>query len=237
MPTLLELRNLAIGYDRHAVLTGINLQLDHGTFAGLLGANGSGKTTLLKTLAGILPPLQGDILYHTPDQSRPALGYVPQRESLDPLFLFNAHEVVLMGACGRVPPARFPSRHEKARATECLARTGTAELARHRFSQLSGGQKQRVLIARALMTHPSFLLLDEPTTGLDPAAAAAVLDLLAELHASRQLSILMVNHDVQTVRRHVRDVLWIHEGSLLHGTPQTLLAREKVDELLNLQLP
>lgn len=234
---LVTLKNLTVGHGHRAVLENVDLELEAGAFAGLLGANGSGKSTLLKTIAGILPAQRGEVQVHRPDGGRPVLGYVPQRESLDPLFLFTAHEVALLGACARVGPGRFHPAAEKTRALECLERTGAADLARRLFSELSGGQKQRVLIARALMTAPDLLLLDEPTTGLDPAATASILDLLESLHTAGQLTILMVNHDLQAVRRHVREVFWIHRGRILHGTPDTLLSRERLDELLDLELP
>lgn len=237
MPVLAEFRDTTVGYPHTPVLRGVNLTLEEGAFVGLLGANGSGKTTLLKTLAGILPPISGQLLFHTPTRKPPTIGYVPQRETLDPLFLFSAFEVVLMGACGRVPPGqRYPA-SEKHQATLCLQQTESVDLAHQRFSELSGGQKQRVLIARALMTEPRLLLLDEPTTGLDPGACAATLDLLAQLHNRGQRTILMVNHDLHAVRRHVQQVFWVHEGQVLHGTPDSLLTREKLDALLGLHLP
>jgi len=227
----------AVGHTGRVVLDRLQLDLPRGSFHALLGANGSGKTTLLKTLAGILPPLAGTLRRQLPDLSEPVLGYVPQRESLDPVFLFNSYEVVLMGACGRVGPGRFYPVREKEWAHECLRRVDADDLARRRFSTLSGGQKQRVLIARALVTRPHLLLLDEPTTGLDPSASQALMDLLQALHQNQQLTVLMVSHDLQAVRRHIKDLLWIHEGRLLQGTCETLLEPTHVNELLHLQLP
>jgi ABC-type Mn2+/Zn2+ transport system ATPase subunit len=136
-----------------------------------------------------------------------------------------------------VRPGLFYPAREKAEAHGCLERTDAASLAHRRFSELSGGQKQRVLIARALMTQPDLLLLDEPTTGLDTSATAAILDLLEDLHTAQKLTILMVNHDLLAVRRHVREVFWIHKGQLLHGTPETMLSRESLGQLLDLELP
>jgi ABC-type Mn2+/Zn2+ transport system ATPase subunit len=237
VPPIVELRDVAVGYGRSVVLEQINLQLPWGAFTALLGANGSGKTTLLKTLAGILPPLHGSIARRRPQGGRPLLGYVPQRENLDPNFLFNSFEVAVMGACGRVRPGRFYPASERSWTLQCLERTGAGDLARERFSELSGGQKQRVLIARALVTRADLLLLDEPTTGLDLAAAQSVLELLSALHRTEDLTILMVSHDLQALRRHAQDVFWVHEGSVLQGRAEELLRHERVEELLHLQLP
>ncbi len=229
---ILELRGVAVGYNRHAVLRDIDLQIPRGSFTGLLGANGSGKTTLLKTVAGILPPLSGQRSFHPPA----TLGYVPQRDQLDSVFIFSAFEVALMGVCGRVGPGRRIPRSEREHVRECLRQTGSEDFARQRFSDLSGGQKQRVLIARALAARADLLLLDEPTAGVDAAATQAIMDLLAGLHREKQITILMVNHDLAAMRRAVNRVIWVHHGKLLQGPVEELLRRDKIEELLELQL-
>lgn len=229
---LLKLEGVSVGYGRHAVLSNLDLVLDRGAFTGLVGANGSGKSTLLRTILGVLPALSGRIEYVPRDGRPPVLGFVPQRESLDPAFLVSCEEVVLMGACGRVGPGRFFPRSEKDWAAQCLREVEAADLARRRFSELSGGQKQRVLIARALATKPDLLLLDEPTTGIDVATTHSILELLRRLHAEQGLSILMVNHDLPAMRRYVNDVIWIHNERLVRGPVTELLKREKVEEML-----
>lgn len=233
---LIKLNNVAVGYDRHVILRGINVELQRGTFTGLLGANGTGKSTLLKTVVGIIPPVEGTVELAQMDGKPAVIGYVPQREALDPIFLLSAFEVVLMGCCGRVRPGRRLGHAEKEWAHDCLRRAGADEFARQRFSQLSGGQKQRVLIARALATRPDMLLLDEPTAGIDTAATLAIMDLLRQVHQQQRLTILMVNHDLPVVRKYVEQVVWLHEGQVLQGSVQELLSREKVEELLNLEL-
>jgi len=231
---LLTLDNLTVGYDGAAVLSGLNLTLGRGTFAGLLGANGSGKSTLIKTILGIIPPLQGKLRFG--GNGTPAVGYVPQREAYDSIYLVSSLEVVLMGAVGRVSPGRRFGSREKEFALQCLEQTGARSLARKRFSHLSGGQKQRVLIARALMTRPDLLVLDEPTAGIDAAAAGAIMQLLETLNRDQGLSVLMVNHDLTAVRKHVREVIWLHQGRVLHGPVAELLSPQKVEEILSLEI-
>jgi len=229
--SILELRGVAVGYDRHAVLSGLDFSITRGSFTGLLGANGSGKTTLLKTIAGIQRPLTGEIVFHPPA----ALGYVPQRDQLDSVFIFTAFEVALMGVCGRVGPGRRIGSAERDEVHECLRRTGSDGLAKRLFSELSGGQKQRVLIARALAAQADFLLLDEPTAGIDAAATRSIMELLTALYREQRLTILMVNHDLAAMRNTVSEVLWLHEGVLLRGPVGELLRREKIEELLKIQ--
>lgn len=235
--SLIALENLTIGYDGHPpVLSGVNIEIESGSFTGLLGANGSGKSTLIKTILGIIPPLAGRVQFGSGAGPSPVMGYVPQREALDPIYLLSSLEVVLMGACGRVGPGRLLNKAERQWAQHCLEVTGVANLGGKRFSQLSGGQKQRVLIARALTAKPDFLFLDEPTAGIDAAATQAIMDLLAHLHQQQKLSILMVNHDLAVVRKAVRQVIWLHQGAVLHGPVDSLLSREKIEEIMDLEL-
>jgi manganese/zinc/iron transport system ATP- binding protein len=226
-----ELRGVAVGYDRHAVLSGIDLQVPRGSFIGLLGTNGSGKTTLLKTLAGILPPVSGEVVLHSPA----VLGYVPQRDQLDSVYIFSAFEVALMGVCGRIGAGRPIPGAERERVHECLRQTGADGFVRQRFAELSGGQKQRVLIARALAAQADFLLLDEPTAGIDAAATQAIMELLVRLHRERGITILMVNHDLSVVRSTAQHIIWIQDGKLVEGSVTDLLRREKIEEILHLQ--
>jgi ABC-type Mn2+/Zn2+ transport system ATPase subunit len=233
---LLRLEEVTVGYGAHPVLSGLNLRLPRGSFTGLLGTNGSGKSTLIKTILGIIPPLAGRLLFDPAAGRLPALGYVPQRESLDPIFLLSCFEVVLMGACARIKPGRFINRTERERAHRCLQEAGMDHVSRKRFSELSGGQRQRVLIARALATQPDFLLLDEPTAGVDVAATQAIMEILRHLHEEHHLTILMVNHDLHTVRASAQEVIWLHHGKVWHGPVATMLSREKIEDIMELEL-
>jgi len=233
---LLTLDHVAVGYGRQVVLPDVTLSLRRGSFTGLLGANGSGKSTLIKTILGILPPLSGRLQFASAGGRPHVLGYTPQRDSLDPIFLLSSFEVVLMGTCGRVRPGRRISHAEKEWAHQCLRETGADHLSRKLFSELSGGQKQRVLIARALVTKPDFLLLDEPTAGIDAAARQAIMDVLKGIHEQQQLTILMASHDLPIVRAYAQRVIWLHQGSVLQGSVSELLTAEKIEEILDLEM-
>jgi ABC-type Mn2+/Zn2+ transport system ATPase subunit len=233
---ILTLEHVAVGYDRHIVLPDVNLKFPRGSFTGLLGANGSGKSTLIKTILGIIPSLAGNVCFATADGRPHVLGYTPQRDSLDPIYLLSSFEVVLMGTCGRVRPGARINHAEKEWARQCLKETEADHLSRKLYSQLSGGQKQRVLIARALAAKPDFLLLDEPTSGIDAAARQAIMELLRRIHQQQRLTIVMASHDLPIVRTYVQNVIWLHQGHVLQGPVSELLTPEKIEEILDLEM-
>jgi ABC-type Mn2+/Zn2+ transport system ATPase subunit len=233
---LVRLDGVSIGYGQKVVLADLKLDLPHGSFTALLGPNGSGKSTLVKTLAGLQPPLNGQMRVATLSGARAVVGYVPQREQLDPLFLFSGFEVALMGAFGRVLPGRPLPASEREEVRHCLRLTGADRFAHQSYSQLSGGQKQRVLIARALAMKPNLLLLDEPTAGIDLATVHAIMDVLARLNHEQNQTILWVSHDLPTVREYAREVIWLHHGRVLQGPVQELTTPAKIAELLGLSL-
>jgi ABC-type Mn2+/Zn2+ transport system ATPase subunit len=234
--TILNVKDVAVGYGRRIVLPEVNFSLRRGVFNGLLGANGSGKSTLIKTILGIIPPLDGRVEFRPIDGHPVVLGYVPQRDTLDSIYLLSSFEVVLMGTCGRVRAGRRVRSAEKQWAHQCLSETGADFLSRKLFSELSGGQKQRVLIARALATKPDFLLLDEPTSGIDAAARQAIMEVMQRIHSQQRLTIMMASHDLPMVRNFVQEVIWLHNGELRQGPVAELLTKEKIEEYLDLQM-
>jgi ABC-type Mn2+/Zn2+ transport system ATPase subunit len=225
MDELLRLEGAAFGYGARTVVSGVDLAVRAGDFTGIVGPNGSGKTTLFRGLLGLLPPQRGRVV-----RAGVAVGYVPQRESLDAIFPLSVREVVEMGAYGRLRGLRRLGRIEKALAGELLERVELREHERAPFASLSGGQRQRVLIARALMVRPALLLLDEPTSGIDRSAEAVIQKLLRALNAEG-VAILLVSHQLGLVREEARRVLWVADGRVRAGAPRELLAPERLDRL------
>lgn len=218
----ITLRDVAIGYNGHAILSHINLSFKKGEFAVLFGPNGCGKTTLFKTILKIIPPLHGTIIYG--DGEYPEFGYVPQRQSLDEIYPFTVSEVVLMGTFGRMKPFYPTSRQNRAWVEHCLRDVGMLELKKHPFSELSGGQKQRVLIARALATRPNILLLDEPISGVDIATQRKIMELIFELHKKHKLTIVMVTHEIHSIPKWIDKIIWIRDKKIVVGDSVEILS-------------
>jgi ABC-type Mn2+/Zn2+ transport system ATPase subunit len=224
---LVALDDVALGYDGRPVLEHVSFDIEPGEFVALLGPNGAGKTTLFRGMLGLIPVLSGRITYGF-DRSLEPPGYVPQKETLDPIFPLTVAEVVVMGTYARLAPLRPVGRRGRALATTCLDRVGLAHLAGHAFWTLSGGQRQRVLIARALAAEPTLLLLDEPTAGIDAGAEAGIMDLISRLNRERGLTVILVSHHLRAVRSLVGTVIWVEDGIVTRGSTAELLAPERL---------
>ena len=211
---LIELRDVSLGYDSQPVIAGVSFAIERGEFLALLGPNGAGKTTLLRGILGLIPVLAGRIVDGFDRTVNPP-GYVPQRDTLDPIFPLSALEVVLMGTYAKLPPLWPVGRKLRRLAAQCLDQVGLAAVAGRPFWALSGGQKQRVLIARALAAEPQVMLLDEPTAGVDHDAEAAITELIAQLHREQHLTVVLVTHHPGRIRSVLQSVVWVDDGQAI----------------------
>jgi ABC-type Mn2+/Zn2+ transport system ATPase subunit len=227
---VLALHDVSLGYDGRPVLQHLTFEVEEGEFLALLGPNGAGKTTLLRGILGLMPVISGRI-EHGFDRKVSPPGYVPQRDALDPIFPLTASEVVLMGTYARLGPLRPVGRAQRRVAAAALEQGGLTAIADSPFWALSGGQKQRVLIARALAAEPRVLLLDEPTAGVDPGAAAAIMDEISRLNRDQGLTVVLVTHQLRQARPLVRSVIWVDDGTAVKGPTETMLAPERVAEV------
>ena len=193
---LVRLERAVIGY-RTPLLPPLDLSVRSGTTLGVLGPNGAGKTALLKSMLGLLPLLGGRLVF--PTGRSPRIGYVPQRDRLDQSWPLSVLDVVLMGRTSLLGPLRRFDAADRKRACEALEEIGVGELAQRPLYALSGGQHQRVLIARAIAAEPELLVLDEPTSAMDPAAERVLLDLVERLKRAHNLSVVLVTHQLTAV--------------------------------------
>lgn len=214
----IEAAGLYFSYDGIPVLENVNFTVQALDFVGVVGPNGGGKTTLLKLLLGLLKPDRGSVRVFgkSPEQVRHRIGYVPQYFLYDPNFPVLVRDVALMGRLGdglHIGPFR---RDDREAARKALDEVGMAELESRPFNNLSGGQRQRVLIARALVSDPNLLLLDEPTANIDVAVENELSRLLSEFN--KRMTILMVTHDVSFVAEAVEKVICVNRSVAQHPT-------------------
>jgi zinc transport system ATP-binding protein len=222
-----ELEDVDFAYGATPVLERIDFTVEPGDFLGIIGPNGSGKTTLLRIVLGLLPPTRGAVRLfgHAPSAFRQwgRLGYVPQKATLDPALPVTVREVV---ATGLLPSLGLFARigaAERQRIGEVLAQVGMEAHAAARIGALSPGQQQRVLIARALVSKPDLVILDEPTGGVDPEAQTSFYALLHHLHREREVTLILVSHDIGVVAKEVTKLACLNRRLIFHGRPGDFL--------------
>ncbi len=205
--------DISFFYEDTPILQNVQLEVKEGEFIGIIGPNGGGKTTLLKLLMGFLTPQSGSIRLFglPPEKARLFLGYVPQAHRFDKEFPITTEELVLTGALSKLPSIRKVPTEIKEKARSLMHQLGLDLHQEKAFGSLSGGLAQRALLARALLSEPELLLLDEPTANIDPPSAALIFDFLQEM--KRKKTILLVTHDLKTVIERVDRILCI-EGSV-----------------------
>ncbi|OAG28636.1 metal ABC transporter ATP-binding protein [Thermodesulfatator autotrophicus] len=237
MDVLVEIRHLFFWYGQRLVLEDINFDIKRGDFLAILGPNGSGKTTLLKCILGLLKPQKGEIkLFGVPVEEfseKWRLGYVPQRAIalVDPVFPLSVEEVVGFGLLPKKKFPRFLARADKDAILKALKQVEMENYLHQRISKLSGGQQQRVFIARALVSRPEILILDEPTTGIDAATQERFYDLLAEFN-QKGLTIVIVTHDIGIVNKHVKQVACLNRRLVYHGTHEEFCSSPRLQQII-----
>ncbi|GAE86191.1 zinc ABC transporter [Bacteroides reticulotermitis JCM 10512] len=221
MKPLIEIRDLSAGYEGRQVLRDVNLTVYERDFLGVIGPNGGGKTTLIKCILGLLKPTGGKITFHMSDgtqttnsNDRPTLGYLPQYNTIDRKFPISVEEVILSGlSVQQKLYARFThEQREKGRAI--IERMGLEGLEKRAIGQLSGGQLQRALLGRAIISDPSVVILDEPSTYIDKRFEARLYELLAEIN--NDCAIILVSHDIGTVLQQVKSIACVNESLDYH---------------------
>jgi iron complex transport system ATP-binding protein len=215
------------------VIHGVSLRLERGSMGALIGPNGCGKSTMIRLLAGILKPLEGEVLLEeSPIDSLDAhlrtrkLAYVPQ--TMSRAFPFTALEVVLTGRSPHLPRFTFEGQRDVAKAIEALETAGVAHLASRRITELSAGERQIVSFARALAQEPACLLLDEPAASLDLKHRATLVRTLRRLRQTRGLTVLMVTHDLSFIEPGFDVVFGMRDGAMIAAGPPPDALRESV---------
>ncbi len=235
---LVEINRLSCGYEKQSVLQGVNLQIMRGDFVGLLGPSGSGKTTLLRALLGAVDVYEGEVLVDgvRASERRPRIGYVPQLETIDWNFPVTVREVVMMGRTMENPFFPWFRREEKELADHMMRQLGILHLAGRHIRELSGGQQQRAFLARALVSSPSLLLLDEPTSGVDVKTRDDVMHLLHDLN-HEGVTIVITTHEINAVAVHLPRLVCLSGRVLAEGTPYEVITTEVLRQTYGAEMP
>ena len=221
---LILCRDVSLGYEGQPLRQHLDLTVREGDYLCVVGENGSGKSTLMKGLLGLLAPLSGEIR-RAPELKAGAIGYLPQQTQAQRDFPATVYEVVLSGYLNQKGFRFFYTAAQKSGALMNMGKLGILELRDKCYRELSGGQQQRVLLARALCAASRLLILDEPITGLDPAAAQDLYKTLAYLNEKEGMAVVMVTHDLRSALRSAKTVLHIgRRGDVFSGTVADYLA-------------
>lgn len=218
--SVIDIKNLWFSFNGEPVLQNVNFTLYHKEFLAMIGPNGGGKTTLLKLILGLLKANRGEIrvLGQNPRQAAHRIGYVPQDAHINKNFPISVLDVVLMG---RLRSGIYWSHHkrdDRITAQAALEKVEMTPFKNRHIDELSGGQRQRVFIARALVTEPEILILDEPTASVDAKGQAEIYKILKNLN--EKATILVVSHDLLALSSYIKSVACVNRHVHFHGAPE-----------------
>jgi len=222
----ISIKHIYVKYDNDIALEDINLEIIANDFLGIIGPNGGGKTTLLKTLLGLIKPDKGEIRIFgkSPSRAKSLIGYVTQVSTFDNQYPINVRDVVLMGRLNKTRLLTGYNTRDREMTDQAIRQVGMDKYTDRQIGRLSGGQIQRVLIARALISQPKILLLDEPTASIDPEFETGLYELLHELNS--ELTIILVSHDIGAISQHVTSIACLNRKLFHHGgkdlTPEVM---------------
>ncbi len=219
MSIIAQIKNISVIYNERPAVNDVSFTVSAGDYIGLAGPNGAGKTSLVRALLNLTPLNSGEIELFGQDLSKfnqwHKIAYLPQKHEYNRLFPASVLEVVASGLAGL---SGTPKKEAERKAQDLLADLAMVEMADKLFSRLSGGQQQRVLLARALIREPELLILDEPTTALDPQVREKFFALLTKANQEKGTAIIMVTHDTADIGRYAKSLLYLDEKLVFFGT-------------------
>ena len=215
---IFECKDVTLGYENKVVEKNLNFKIDQGDYLCVVGENGTGKSTLIKTLLGLIKPLNGEVIANVQGKNHKGVGYLPQQTQAQKDFPASVWEVVLSGVLNNDHRCPFYNKKDKAEAEKNMEKLNILDLKKRCYRELSGGQQQRVLLARALCATDSVLILDEPVTGLDPAASMELYETIKDLNKKENVTIIMVSHDIKNALNYATHILHLEQENDFFGT-------------------
>lgn len=214
MEKIIEIKNITFGYEDNPILENVSMDIEKCDFILVIGPNGGGKTTLLKIILGIIKPWSGAVCF--PQDLSGRIGYVPQFLNFNKDFPITVYETVLMGCLNSRNYLRRYKQEDRDKTAAILEKVDLYSKRKDWVNSLSGGQLQRVLIARALVSEPQVLLLDEPTASIDITSQTTLLDIIGEL--KERMSIILATHDPTAFSVYYKHIACINRNLYFHGT-------------------
>jgi zinc transport system ATP-binding protein len=229
---VIDIKDVSFRYEKENVLEHINMEIPRGTFLGLVGPNGSGKSTLLKLVLGLLKPQQGEILLFGQPLSKfkdwSRIGFVSQKaNSFNTGFPATVYEVVASGLTKKTGLFSRIGKKQAQEIMQAITSIGMEDYTDRNIGELSGGQQQRVFIARAIVSRPDVLILDEPTVGIDAKHVQSFYEILEKLNRELGITLILVTHDTGTITNKVSQVACLNKYLHFHGDKEEF---EKHDE-------
>ncbi len=222
---IIQIEHVSAEYDGKQVLKDINLTVYQDDYLGIIGPNGGGKTTLMRLILGLKKPTEGSIHFYS-EGKEISMGYLPQYNDLDKQFPISVYEVVLSGLSkSKSLFARYTKEHHQ-QVAETLERMQISDLKDRHIGALSGGQLQRVLLARAIVSKPDVVILDEPNTYIDRRFQKQMYEMLEQIN--KECAIIIVSHDIAEVLNNVKHVACVNHNLHYHDT--TDMPKEKLEE-------
>lgn len=222
---IVQIEDLSYRYDKEYVLENINISVQKGSFLAIVGPNGSGKSTLLKLILGLIKPQKGRIRLFGEEigkfKEQYKIGFVSQKaNSFNTGFPATVFEVVASGLTKKLGLFKFLKKKDHDIIARAIDSVGMADFSDRNIGELSGGQQQRVFIARALVSDPELLILDEPTVGVDAKNVNAFYEMLERLNKDAGITLLLVTHDIGTISDKVTNVACLNKNMHFHGSTQ-----------------
>lgn len=226
---MITVQDVSFAYGKDNILTDVNFIVEEQEYIGIIGANGAGKSTLMKLILGQLTPDKGEVIVATD-----SIGYVPQVgfHAVNN-FPANVEEIVLTGLYHEIGMFHFPKKEHRQKVLDALTLVGMEDYRKRMLSELSGGQQQRVLIARAFITNPRLLVLDEPLTGIDKEAGEQLYQLLYKLNTEYGMTIVMVTHNMEQVARYTNRFYHVNNGTV-HLDKSSILCDEVLKDKMRI---
>jgi zinc transport system ATP-binding protein len=219
---IVSVKNLTVRYNASDVFSGVSFIVEPGDYVAFAGPNGSGKTTLIKTILGLIMPAVGDVFLFNSHISRfdkwDKIGYIPQRLAFNPYFPATVREVVAMGLISKMSFPKTITKSYEFAIDRVLSMMDILTLKKRNIGELSGGQQQRVIIARSLINEPELLILDEPTTAVDPETREKFFSILSEVNRNKNVTIVLVTHDTGSAGKYASKFLYFDRKIIFYGT-------------------